>query len=560
MGEYEYHLVEEVRSGRMTRRALIRRATVAGFSMSAIGTLLAACGGDDDAAEGTTGGTTTTAGDVKRGGVGRFGITVPASDVDPVTMFNTGAIMTSQCAGEYLVFPDPEYTLIPKLATEWSGTQPDVWEFKIRQGVKWHDGSDLTVDDVVATFERLTDPASQSAALSAFGGVLSAGGTEKVDEETVRFNLDRGFVDFPYLVSSFNYNSIILPANYEIGSFTNGGIGTGPFILTEYRAKQSVTFEKNPNYWDKGKPYMDGVEIKFFDDTPPIVLALQAGEIDAFPQTPYQGSQALFEDPNITVLESSSSEYRTLVMRVDQDPFTDKRVRQAIAHCLDRPALVEGLFGGRAEVGNDHAFAPIYPASERAVNEVPQRSQDYDMAKQLLAEAGFADGIDLELTTEQFLEIPQYAVTVKEQCKPAGINVDLNIQDQTTYYGSGKNQPWLQAPFNITDWGARGSASQTIGPAYLCVSVPKPDLSNAGAWNASYWCNEEFDSLVAAFDAELDEEGRMDLAVQAATLQNDEVPAIIAYWIKEQRATRKNVQGLAAGPTFHLEPSGMWLS
>jgi peptide/nickel transport system substrate-binding protein len=176
--------------------------------------------------------------------------------------------------------------------------------------------------------------------------------------------------------------------------------------------------------------------------------------------------------------------------------------------CLDREALVQGLFDGRAEVGNDHAFAPIYPPSKLALTEVPQRTQDYDKAKQLLADAGFSGGIDVELTTEQFLEIPQYAVTLKEQCKPAGINITLNIQDQTTYYGSGKNQPWLQAPFNITDWGARGSASQTIGPAYLCVSVPKPDLSNSGAWNASYWCENQFDSLVAARRTEADGAGR----------------------------------------------------
>jgi peptide/nickel transport system substrate-binding protein len=560
VGEYEYHLIEEVRAGRMTRRDLVRRATVAGLSLPTIGALLSACGGNDNKGSSSTDTTSTeSSGPVKRGGTGRFGITVPASDVDPVTMFNTGAIMTSQVAGEYLVFPDPEYNLMPKLATEWNGVQPDVWEFTIRQGVKWHDGSNLTVDDVVATFERLTDPKSNSAALSAFGGVLTQGGTEKVDDQTVRFNLERGFVDFPYLLSSFNYNAIILPANYEIGTFTNGGIGTGPFVLTEYTAKRGVKFEKNPNYWDKGKPYMDAVEIKYFDDTPPIVLALQAGEIDAFPQTPFQGSQALFQDPEITVLESSSSEYRTVVMRVDKDPFKDKQVRQAIASCLDREALVQGLFDGRAEVGNDHGFAPIYPPSKLALTEVPQRTQDYDKAKQLLADAGLSGGIDVELTTEQFLEIPQYAVTIKEQCKPAGINITLNIQDQATYYGTGKNQPWLQAPFNITDWGARGSASQTIGPAYLCVSVPKPDLSNSGAWNASYWCDEEFDSLVAAFDAELDEQKRMDIAVQAATLQNEEVPAIIGYWIKEQRATRKNVKGLAAGPTFHLEPSAMWL-
>jgi len=561
VGDYEYHLVEEVRAGRMTRRDLVRRATVFGISAPTIAALLAACGGGEGGGEtgaATTGGAASA--NVTKGGTGRFGITVPASDVDPVTMFNTGAIMTSQVAGEYLCFPDPVYKLDPRLATKWEASAPDTWTFTIRQSVKWHDGSPLTVDDVVATFDRLTDPKSNSAALSAFQGILSKGNVEAVDKQTVTFHLDRGFVDFPYLVSPFNYNSIILPKNYEIGTFTNGGIGTGPFILKEYTPKQGATFDKNPNYWDPALPHMDAVEIKYYDDTPPIVLALQAGEIDAFPQTPFQGSQALFSDPNITVLQDRSSEYRAMHMRVDEAPFDNVKVRQAIASCLDRPGLVEGLFQGKAELGNDHAFAPIYPPSEKATNEVEQRAQDYDLAKQLLTEAGHEGGLDVELTTERFLEIPQYAQFVQQQCEPAGINVKLNVQDQATYYGTGKNQPWLVVPFGIVDWGARGSASQTIAPAYLCTSVPKPDLSNSGAWNSAYWCNKQFDKLVFQFDQELDEAKRMDIAVQAAQLQHDEVPSVIAYWIKEQRTTRTNVHGLPAGPTFHLDVREMYLS
>src|SRR5919109_1414174 len=248
-------------------------------------------------------------------------------------------------------------------------------------------------------------------------------------------------------------------------------------------------------------------------------------------------------------------------MRTDQDPFSNKAVRQAIATCFYRPGLVEGLFSGKAELGNDHAFAPIYPAAAKATTDVPQREQDFDLAKQLLGTAGHSGGMDIELTTLQFLEIPQYAQFIQEQCKPAGINVKLDVQDQGTFYGSGKNQPWLVVPFGIVDWGARGSASQTITPAYLCVSVPKPDLSNSGgAWNSAHWCNKEFGQLVFQFDQELDEQKRMEIAVEAATLQNDEVPSIIAYWIKEQRTTRKNVSGLPAGPTFHLDVRKMFLA
>ena len=555
MSHYDYHLVEEVRSGRMTRRELVRRATVFGLSVPTIGALLAACGGNEEG-----GGSTTESVAPKRGGTGRFGVTTPASDVDPVTAFSTGATMTAQVAGEYLCFPDPEYNLEPRLATKWEPQKPDEWTFTIRQGVKWHDGSPLTVDDVVATFERLTDPKSNSAALSAFQGILSHGSTEKVDEQTVRFHLDRGFVDFPYLVSAFNYNAIILPETYEIGDFVKGGVGTGPYILKQYSPKQGATFVPNPDYWGAGMPYMDGVEIKYYDDTPPIVLALQGGEIDVFPLTPFQGSQALFNDPNIKVLQSRSSEYEAVHMRVDQEPFSDVRVRQAIASCLDRPALVQGLFDGRAEPGNDHAFAPIYPASAKVTAQVPQRNQDYDQAKQLLADAGNTNGLDIELTTLQFLEIPQYAQFIQQQCKPAGINVKLTIQDQTTYYGSGKSQPWLVVPFGIVGWASRGSASQTIGPAYLCRSVPKPDLSNAGAWNSAHWCEPDFDKLVFQSDAELDEAKRQEIAVKAATIQHDQVPALVGYWIKEQRTMRQNVHGLPAGPNLHLDVRAMFLT
>ena len=555
MTDYEHHLFEEIRSGRMSRRDLIRRATVAGLGAGTIGTILAAAGSVGAAPQPTSRPRTPTP-----GGTARFGVTTPTADVDPVTLFTWGATVTAQLACEYLCFPDVEYNLEPRLATEWSASAPDTWTFRIRQGVTFHDGSPLTVDDVVATFDRLTDPAVNSAALSAFRGILSLGNVERVDDESVTFHLDRGYVDFPYLVSAFNYNTMILPQNYEIGGFTAGGIGTGPFILQDYDTATRATYVRNPNYWDPELPYLDAVEVRYYDDNAPIVLAMQAGEIDIYSQTPIQGSQALFADENITVLEASSSSYYPVHMRTDQVPFDDKRVRQAVAACFDRPALVDGLFGGRADIGNDHAFAPVYPAAAQATSDVPQRSQDHELARQLLADAGYEDGLEIELTTAQFLELPQYAQVIQQQCQPAGIEVTLNIQDQATFYGSGENQPWLVVPFGIVSWAARGSASQTIAPAYLSDSVPAPDLSNSGgAWNSAHWSSPEFDELVFQFDQELDEQKRLAVAAEAAALQNDEVPAIIAYWLKDVRTTAPKVHGLAAGPALHVDAREVYL-
>lgn len=544
--DYAYHLYEERRAGRMSRREFLRRATVAGLTLSAASSLLAACGSGSEQESQKQ----APAGPVRRGGTARLGLIVPASDPDPVTLFSGGAQATTQVCAEALCFARPDYSLAPMLATKWEpGAGAKEWTFTLREGVKFHDGSTMTADDVVATFDRLTNPDNESAALGTFTGILSYEQTEKVDDKTVRFHLDRSYADFPYLVSPFNYNALILPKNYEIGTFTKGNIGTGPYVLKEYRPKQGATFVKNPDYWARDKPYMDGVEASYYDDNPPLVLALQGGEIDLVPGLPYQGSQALFGDPNISILTASESSYRAMHMRVDKAPFDDKRVRQAFALCLDRPALVQGLLDGKGDPGNDHAFAPVYPSSP-SDGTVPQRSQDYDEAKKLLAEAGYSGGLDVELTTERYLEIPQYAVTVKEQCKKAGINVSLNILPQAEYYGSGDNQPWLEVPLGIVDWAARGSASQTIAPAYLCE----------GIWNSAHWCNEEYDDLVRRFDGEVDEQRRRELATQAAKLQQEETPSVIPYWVDGIRPTVQNVQGLAEGPTVMLDMSPVWLS
>jgi peptide/nickel transport system substrate-binding protein len=538
--------MEERRSGRMSRREFLRRATVAGVSLAIANSLLAACGSSGE--QGNQGQAPT--GPIKRGGTARLGLVVPASDPEPVTMFSSGAIFTVMTAAEGLCFPRPDYSLEPKLATKWtSANGAREWTFTLREGVKFHDGSTMTADDVVATFDRLTNPDNESAALGTFTGILSYEQTEKIDDLTVRFNLDRPYVDFPYLLSPFNYNALILPKDYEIGTFTDGGVGTGPYVLEEYRPEQGATFVKNKDYWAKGMPYMDGVEATYYDDNSPLVLAMQGGEVDVVPGLPYQGSQALFSDPSISVLTASESSYRAMHMRVDKKPFDDKRVRQAFALCLDRPALVEGLLDGKGVLGNDHPFAPVYPASPPE-GAVPQRSQDYEKAKRLLAEAGHSGGLDVELTTERYLEISQYAVTLKEQCKKAGINVSLNILPQAEYYGSGDNQPWLEVPLGLVDWAARGSASQTIAPAYLCE----------GIWNSAHWCNEEYDDLVRRFDGELDDQRRKELATRAAKLQQEETPSIISYWVDGIRPTGQNIQGLAKGPTVVLDMSPVWTS
>ena len=336
--EYAQHLLEEVKSGRMTRRQLLVRASVMGLSATAMGRLLVACGGSSSpSASASTGGTPKAGGTLK--------VTMPSPTValDPTTMYDTGSIAMTQQVAEYLIWVGNDLKPRGVLAESWSPSSDlKTWTFKLRQGVTFQDGKPFGADDVVATMNILLDPKTVSAALASFSGILSQGGVQKVDDSTVAFHLDQAFADFPYMVGSTNYDCLILPSTYRPGSWQTTPVGTGPFKLTSYTPKQSATLVKNPNYWDKGKPYLDGVSVQFIEETQAQSLALQNGSVDMMLSTPVQGAQALFNNANIKVLTTPSTMIRFLHMRVDKAPFTDKRVRQALAYTIDRPALVSG--------------------------------------------------------------------------------------------------------------------------------------------------------------------------------------------------------------------------
>ena len=536
MKDYQIHLIDELRAGRMSRRELLRYASVAGISLAAFGPLI--------------GGAPARADTPKRGGTVRLAAQFPGKDPESVTASNAGEVFTFQPSLEYLCYPRPDWTLDPRLATSWKADpDPKTWSFTIRQGVKWHDGSPLTTDDVVSTFERLLDPKVGSSAGSVYHGVLSFGNVEKVSDTDVRFHLDKAFVDFPYLVSGFAYQSAILPKNYEMGSFSKGGIGTGPFILKEYVPHQTANYVANPNYWGSGMPYLEALKVIYYADESATVLAMQAGDVDIYPVVPLKGGEPILANPSFNILRHDSADYRSIHMRVDQAPFKDKRVRQAVAYCIDRAALVKSLFNGAASVANDHSFAPVYVDTELANSGIPQRTQDYSKAKALLAEAGVT-GFDITLTTGQYLEMPQYAVAIREYCKPAGINVNLNIMPTDQYYGSGDNQPWLVVPMGETDWAARGTVAQAI----------IPEFPTGALWNSAHWSDANFDKLFAEYNAELDHQKRKQLALEIAKIQHEEVPVMISYWIGAQRATTKAVQGFPAAPDNFIDLRATWLS
>lgn len=540
--EYAHHLIEQFNKGQMTRRQLLVRASIFGFSATAAGSLLAACGGSTSSSPAASG---SGAPDVVKGGTLKVAVKPSITNLDPVTIYDMGGITLIAQFCEYLVSMNEDLTLSGVLAESWSpNVKGDVWTFKLRQGVTFNDGSPFEADDVVATMDLLVDPKSGSAAQAALVGILSPGGTQKVDQYTVAFNLDRPFADFPYMVCSSSYNTVMLKRDYA-GDWVKNPIGTGPWLLKKYVPKQSCTAVKNPTYWRKDAsgnplPYMDSVEWVMIGDESASTLQLQSGAVDVQGETVYQGSQALYGDPNIKVWEFPTTGMREVAMNVTKDPFGDKRVRQAIGLCMDRVALNQALYNGKATIGNDTVFASIYPNAPK----IPDRVQDYAKAKQLLADAGHADGLTITLTTEKHLEVPQYAQLIKAQCEPAGIKVNVDLISYDEYFsGKGKNQVWLSVPMGITQWGARPT------PGVFITAMLLPD----SAWTSSHWNNAEFVSLYSEYMSTVDEAKRLELATKMATIEQDETPTLQTAWITELRAMKKNVYGVRGPGGFYCD-------
>ena len=218
-----------------------------------------------------------------------------------------------------------------------------------------------------------------------FTGVLSKGNAKAVDDSTVEFELDAQNGNFPYLVSSDNYNAIILPESYE-GDWEKTFIGTGPWKLEEFRPGQGVSYVRNPDYWDKERiTVADKSEVRFYTNEQSLVFGLQGNEVDLLVQFSVAGGKALLTDPDIRTIELAASAHRQVHLRNDVEPFKDKRVRQAMALLVNRQALVDGLLDTKSDPGNDSPFAPVFPSTDK---DVPQRQQDVRKAKELLAAAG----------------------------------------------------------------------------------------------------------------------------------------------------------------------------
>ena len=532
--ELENHYVDELLAGRLDRRQFLRKGAVIGMSSTLMGAILAACGGANNSSSASSTSSAAPSGTPKQGGTLRLAQQAPATAINPLTIDDGGGLNMLAQTGEFLVFDNNLLlTLQPMLATSWTPSASGaVWTFKLRPGVTFHNGQAMTAKDVVYTFKQLSDPKIASNALSTFTSVLSPDGVVMVDPMTVAFHLESPNGHFPYLVSSDNYNAIIVPDGTDFSKWQSTFVGTGPFTLKSYTQNVGASFLANPTYWG-GKPYLDGSAYTFYASQPPQVLALQGGQVDGIVQFTPQGAQSLLNSSTYNVIKLKSAGHRELSMRNDQAPFTDPRVRQAVALAMGRPQMITALLLGAGQLGNDSPFGPRFPSTNTSV---PQRVQDLTKAKQLLSAAGHPHGFSAPLVTEQYQEIPALAQVMKADLAQVGITANLTIEPQATYYGKATygNSDWLDSTMSLVDYGDRG-----VPNVYL-----EAPLTSNGPWNAARFKNTTYDNLVKQYVAAVDLSTQQQLAGKIETLLLAETPIVVPYFLDGLTATTQEVHGV----------------
>jgi peptide/nickel transport system substrate-binding protein len=534
------HVIDEFVAGHISRRDLIRRGTVVGISVPAISAILAACGGSSGGGGGGGGGG-------NGGGANatiRAGIITPTGAINPLTVADQGGLDMLGQTGEYLCLSTQTLSLKPVLAKKWTpNSKADVWTFELQQGVKFHSGQPFTADDVVYTYKTLTNPKTPNPTLA---GVVLPDGVEKVDDHTVAFHLEAPNGNFPYLVSSDNYNMVIMPNKFDPATWEKTFPGTGPFVLKSYTPKQGASFVRNDKYWGSSKAKPAATEFTFYDTETPLVLALTGGTIDVVGQFSVTGGPQILSGP-YNVVKLKSSAHRELSMRNDQAPFTDPRVRRAIALTLDRPAIVKALFNGLADVGNDSPFAPVFPSTDTSI---AQRAKNIAEAKALLKAAGHANGFSTQMLANQQQEIPQYAQIIQQAARAIGVNIHVKVESPSVYYGNFKfgTSDWLDGTMSLVDYGHRSVPNAFLTNPLQTIN----SKTGTGSWNAARFSNAQYDKLAAQYIGEPDLSTQRKIAGQIETLLLDQTPIVYGYFYNYLSASAQNVHGIYPTAIGHI--------
>jgi peptide/nickel transport system substrate-binding protein len=319
-----------------------------------------------------------------------------------------------------LITLDAEQNLVPSLAHAWTVADDGLSvTFELREGVRFSNGTELTSEHVVTVFERLLDPETGSGNAWRMAGVTSI---DAPDAATVVLTLDAPNPSLLGHLASIKALGIFDPSGVEDGSINTRPIGTGPFMISDFQPGTRVLLERNPYYWEEGLPYLDAIDIRIIGDETVRRSALVTGDIDWAFAVPPQAVEELDARDDVLVDRAAAGAYYYIGVNTAEGPLADERVRQAIAFAINRDNIAAAAEFGNAQVTQD----PIPPSSAWHFGYAPY-THDPERARELLAEAGYADGFEMEIMPTSFIEATIRAAQVI-QADLASVGIRASIR------------------------------------------------------------------------------------------------------------------------------------
>jgi peptide/nickel transport system substrate-binding protein len=537
-----HELKDQMDQGKVSRREFLRYATLLGMSAAAASQLA-----------GLSWPRKVFAASIQRGGT--LKVASPIQKVTHPAQFSW--IAPSQQlrqVAEYLTLTDGDNITHPYLLENWEVSDDlKTWTLNLRQGVTFNNGDKFVADDVVFTLNEWLKEDVGSSLLGMVGAYLDPTGIEKVSDSQVKLHLKRPEIAIPE--HFYHYPALILNHRTFEGDFIKAPHGTGPFTLDMYREGERCVVKRRSDYWRKGDdgellPYLD--QIDFIDmgtEMAPQTTALRSGEVDVLDLSDSGGTdvyQAVKDDPNVNVLPSPTAQTRVLRMRVDMEPWTDNKVRMALKLCQHREKILALAYFNEGLQGHDTHVYPKHPE----YCEKPVPAYDPEKAKQLLKEAGYPDGVEVNIAVgSDWTDVVRYAEILKEDAAQAGFKINIQTMPTSQYW-----EKWTEVPLGITPWTHRPLGTMVLNLAYVA-----DEEGNPVSWNETRWVDEDFSQLLEKANGTIDVEERRKLFCELEQIQMDRGSVGIAYWRNVWMMGTKRVQNLKGHPNLYMLFKDVWV-
>jgi peptide/nickel transport system substrate-binding protein len=553
----------------LARRLLTRREVVrggaAGVGALGIGWMLAACGGGSESASppppaassgaetgAATGGAAGAAGGEVETMAWAINGEAVAMDYALAYDFNTNVAMTN--ITEPLLRVDPSGQLVPNLAESWEQVDPTTLKITLRSGVKFHDGTEMTAEDVAFSLNRHRDPDVGSYLATFHERVKDVAATGPLEVTATMTQPDAIFVSALATMAGAVASKAFIEANgKKVGTPEVGIVGTGPFKFTSWTKGQEIVLDRFDDYWNterarKVKQFV----VKIILDEATIVQALGTGEIDGVFGTALSGKSvnALASVDSVAVFRAPSYQVHYLAVNTQLPPFDDKRVRQALSMAIDKAGLLESTWGG---VGQSGIKSPSTPAMftyeqdtfQQAYDALPSFDLDLEKAKALVQEAG-ATGAKAEMLVALPFDEEQ-AVAIQAAAKQIGLDLSpkkVEITDKIAQEFAGKET--RQYHLSVTQWG-----SDIPDPA---GNLLVPFLSKNVVTNNSAYHNPQVDKLLEAQRDTTDPAARAKALTEAQALIVPDQPWIVFYSPDSVMVLNKRLGGYQVRPLTYWDP------